>query len=66
MENILYAIKHVEFLVIEAFVLAAVVAVVVGGVYEIVQMKVQESRRRDKIAQKPMTQEPIAHLPARS
>jgi Na+-translocating ferredoxin:NAD+ oxidoreductase RnfG subunit len=65
METILYTLKHIEFLVIEVLVLAAVAAVLIGGVYEIVRAQVQESRRRDRIAVKPVAGESLAPQPAR-
>ncbi|MBM4458784.1 MAG: hypothetical protein FJ011_13615 [Chloroflexi bacterium] len=65
METILYTLKHIEFLVIEVLVLAAVAAVLIGGVYEIVRAQVQESRRRDQIAVKPVAGESLAPQPAR-
>ncbi|MBM4457852.1 MAG: hypothetical protein FJ011_08845 [Chloroflexi bacterium] len=66
MENILFALKGIEFLVIEVLVIAAVAAVLIGGVYEVVRSKVQEARRRDRIAQAPIAKTPTAYQPARS
>jgi NADH:ubiquinone oxidoreductase subunit F (NADH-binding) len=65
MENILFALKGIEFLVIEALVIAAVAAVLIAGVYEVVRAKVQEARRRDRIAQAPAVKAPVASQPAR-
>jgi NADH:ubiquinone oxidoreductase subunit F (NADH-binding) len=64
MENILFTLKGIEFLVIEVLVIAAVAAVLIAGVYEVVRTKVQEARRRDRIVVKPVTGETLAHQPA--
>jgi Na+-translocating ferredoxin:NAD+ oxidoreductase RnfG subunit len=65
MENILFALKGIEFLVIEALVIAAVAAVLIAGVYEVVRTKVQEARRRDQIAHAPVARPRVAHQPVR-
>jgi Na+-translocating ferredoxin:NAD+ oxidoreductase RnfG subunit len=66
MENILFALKQVEFLAFQVLVFAAVAAVLIGGVYEVVRAKVEEARRSDRISQAPAMREPLAPLPARS
>ena len=52
MENILLAVKFAEFLAFELSVFAVIGAIVVAGLYQIVQDKVNESRRYDRIAPK--------------
>jgi len=52
MENILLAVKFAGFLAFELSVLIVIGASVVAGVYQIVQDKVNESRRYDQIAPK--------------
>jgi hypothetical protein len=50
-----YVVKFVEVLIMQVLVLGAVVAVMVAAVWDVVQAKVRESRRRDQIAPKPAT-----------
>ena len=66
MESILFSLKQVEFLMIEVLVFAAVAAVLIGGMYEVVRTKVQEARRRDRIAQRLVVRGLMTHQPARS
>ncbi len=52
MNEIMRAIKYVEFLALELSVLAVIGAIVMGGLYQIVRDKVRESRRHDQIVPK--------------
>jgi hypothetical protein len=45
-----YVVKFVEVLIMQVIVLGALGAILVAAVWDIVQAKVQESRRRDQIA----------------
>ena len=50
MENVMLTIKYLMFAALELSVFIVIGAVLVAGLYQIVQNKVRESRRRDKIA----------------
>jgi Na+-translocating ferredoxin:NAD+ oxidoreductase RnfG subunit len=65
MESILFTLKQFEFLMLQVLVFAAVAAVLIGGVYEVVRIKVQEARRRDRIAQATSAKESVARQSAR-
>ena len=48
-----YVVKAIEVVIMQLVVLGGIVAILVAAVWDIVQAKVQESRRRDQIALKP-------------
>jgi hypothetical protein len=50
MDNIMLFVKFILFFAMEFSVLLIIGAVIVGGLYQIVRDKVQESRRRDEIS----------------
>jgi hypothetical protein len=56
-----YVIKFVEVLIMQVLVLGAVAAILIAAVWDVVQAKVQKSRRRDQIAPKPVTRRWIAN-----
>jgi hypothetical protein len=49
-----YLVKFVEVLIMQLLVFGAVAAILVAAVWDVVQAKVCESRRRDQIAPKPV------------
>jgi hypothetical protein len=49
-----YVVKFIEVLIMQLLVFGAVAAIMVAAVWDIVQAKVQESRRRDQIAGQPV------------
>lgn len=49
MENIMLTVKFVLFLAMELFVIGALGAVLIAGLYRIVRDKVRESRRLDGV-----------------
>ena len=50
MEITMLGIKYVVFLALEVFVFAAMGAVLIAGLYQIVRNKIRESRRLDEVA----------------
>lgn len=50
METTALGVKFVVFLALEVFVFAAMGAVLIAGLYQIVRDKVRESRRLDEVA----------------
>jgi Na+-translocating ferredoxin:NAD+ oxidoreductase RnfG subunit len=44
-----YVVKFVEVLIMQVLVFGAVAAILVAAVWDLVQAKVRESRRRDQI-----------------
>ena len=56
-----YVVKAIEVVIMQLVVLGGIVAILVAAVWDIVQAKVQESRRRDRIAPKPVTHTWFAH-----
>jgi hypothetical protein len=75
MEDLPLIFRVAEVVVMEVLVGAAVVALLIAAVRDIVEAKVQESRRRDQIALEPkgqtppvpqgVAQKPVAVQPAR-
>lgn len=53
METTMLTIKFLVFLALELFVLSALGAALIAGLYKIVRDKVRESRRPDKVAPEP-------------
>jgi len=53
MENVFLAIKFVLLLAMELFVIGAVGAVLIAGLYQIVRDRIRESRLLDQIPQEP-------------
>jgi len=49
MESILWTVKAVMFLIMEAFVVGVMGAVLIAGVYEVVRDKIRESRVLDQV-----------------
>jgi hypothetical protein len=49
MENTVLTVKFVLFLAVELFVIGVLGAVLIAGLYQIVQGKVRESRRHDGV-----------------
>jgi len=64
MEDAPLIVKVAEVVLMEVFVGAAVVALLIAAVRDIVESKVQESRRRDQIAAEPEAPAPVAAQPA--
>lgn len=50
METTMLGIKYVLFLALEPFVIAAMGAVLIAGLYQVVRDKIRESRRLDEVA----------------
>ncbi len=49
MDEIMLTVKYVEFLALQLSVFAVIGAVLIAGLRQVVQDKVRESRRRDRI-----------------
>jgi len=64
MEDLSLIIRVVEVVFMEVLVVAAVVALLIAVVRDIVEAKVLESRRRDQIAMEPEVEAPAAQQPA--
>jgi hypothetical protein len=54
-----YVVKFVEVLIMQLLVFGAVAAVLVAAVWDVVQARVLESRRRDQIASNPAAHGPL-------
>jgi Na+-translocating ferredoxin:NAD+ oxidoreductase RnfG subunit len=54
-------VKFVEVVIMQVLVFGAVAAILVAAVWDVVQAKVRESRRRDQIASQRLTQDWSAH-----
>jgi hypothetical protein len=54
-------VKFVEVLIMQLLVFGAVAAILVAAVWDVVQAKVSESRRRDQVAPRPVTHNGFAH-----
>ena len=54
-------VKFVEVAIMQVLVFGAVAAILIAAVWDVVQAKVRESRRRDQIAAKPATHHGFAH-----
>lgn len=73
MDDLPLIVKYAEVMIMEILVGAAVVAILIAGVCDIVEAKVLESRRRDHIAiepeletsdpSQPATPQPVAGQP---
>jgi hypothetical protein len=68
MDDTMLTVKFVEVLIMEVLVFAAVVALIIAGVRDVVEAKVRESRRREEIesqlpAQKSVVGQPVADEP---
>lgn len=50
METAMLGIKYVLFLALELFVIAAMGAALIAGLYQVVRDKIRESRRLDEVA----------------
>ena len=50
MENILWTVKAVMFLIMEAFLVGVIWVVLMVGLYEIVRDKIRSSRLLDEVA----------------
>jgi hypothetical protein len=50
MENILWTVKAVMFLIMEAFLVGVIGVVLMAGLYEIVRDKIRSSRLLDEVA----------------
>jgi len=50
MENILWTVKAVMFLIMEAFLVGVIGVVLMVGLYEIVRDKIRSSRLLDEVA----------------
>jgi Na+-translocating ferredoxin:NAD+ oxidoreductase RnfG subunit len=48
-------VKFIEVVLMQVLVFGAVAAILIAAIWDVVQAKVQESRRRDQIAPKPVT-----------
>jgi Na+-translocating ferredoxin:NAD+ oxidoreductase RnfG subunit len=60
MENIMLTLKSLIFLALELSVFVVMGAALVAGLYQIVQDKVRESRRRDQVAPEARRHQPAA------
>jgi Na+-translocating ferredoxin:NAD+ oxidoreductase RnfG subunit len=54
-------VKFIEVLIMQVLVFGAVTAILTAAVWDVVQAKVSESRRRDQIAAKPITHKGLPH-----
>jgi hypothetical protein len=48
-------VKFIEVVIMQVLVFGAVAAILVAAVWDVVQAKVRESRRRDRVAPQPAT-----------
>jgi Na+-translocating ferredoxin:NAD+ oxidoreductase RnfG subunit len=63
MDDTMLTVKFVEVLIMEGLVFAAVIALLIAGVRDVVEAKVRESRRREQIESQLPEQTPVVGQP---